>query len=138
MRKIINVAMAPITSLLLAIALPMAAKAASTTVVVTPANDDGWATADTRPGGAVQFVYDPNSPMPDGALQLSTDSTNTAKAQYMHSANTALANINTLGYSTYQQTASSVTGDPSYQLAVCLSGFTNNSCSGFTTLVYEP
>jgi len=120
-----------------AIAMPMAARAASK-VVVTPAHDDGWSTSDTRPGGTVQFVYDPSSPAPDGALQLATDSTNQAKAQFMHQANSALADVKNLSYSTKQVAASFNNGTASYQLVVCLTGVTNDTCNGFTTLVYEP
>src|SRR4051812_5302243 len=32
--------------------------APAVTVPVTPANTQGWATSDTRPGGAVNYVYD--------------------------------------------------------------------------------
>lgn len=137
MKKLIYGALASLSTLLIALAVPLSAKAA-TTVTVTPANDDGWSTNGTTAGGSVQYVNDPNSPLPTGALQLSTDSTNSAKATYMHTAGTALGDVTTLSYSTYQQTASSATGDPSYQLAVCLAGYNNNTCDGFTTLVYEP
>ncbi len=63
---------------------------ATTTVIVTPTNTQGWSTADTRPGGAVNFVTDPTSPYPSGALQLITNLTTTAKAQYLHATNTPL------------------------------------------------
>ncbi|HET9722080.1 MAG TPA: hypothetical protein VFP32_03595 [Candidatus Saccharimonadales bacterium] len=138
MKKLLFSTLTAAFGALIMLAMPLAAKAAGTTIVVTPANNDGWATADTRPGGNVSYVNDPSSPMPSGALQLTTDSTNDAKAQYMHTANTALADTDVLSYSTYQKTASSPTGDPSYQLVVCLSGYTNNTCNGFDTLVYEP
>ena len=65
--------------------------AAGTTVVVTPTNTQGWSTADTRPGGAVNFVADATAPAGAGALQLTTDATTTSKAQYMHAANTPLS-----------------------------------------------
>lgn len=106
--------------------------AAATTVVVTPTNQQGWTTADTRPGGTVDFVTDATG-YGAGALQLTTDATTAAKAQYMHAASTPLADVNELSYSTKQNSASFPDGDPSYQLAVNLNG-----TSGFTTLVYEP
>jgi len=137
MKKLIYGALASISSLLMAVAMPLAAKAA-TTVVVTPTNDDGWSSSQSTAGGNVQYVYDPSSPMPSGALQLVTDSTTTAKASYLHTANTALSDITTLSYSTRQLATSFSSGDPSYQLVTCLSGATSNSCTGFTTLVYEP
>ncbi|MBX4190559.1 hypothetical protein KW794_00565 [Candidatus Saccharibacteria bacterium] len=125
------------TGLLIPLALPLSAKAA-TTITVTPTHNDGWATADTRPGGAVQYVYDPSSPAPDGALQLITDSTTTSKAQYLHTANTALTDVTNLSYYTKQNAASFAGGDPSYQLITCLGGVVDGACIGFTTLVYEP
>jgi hypothetical protein len=108
--------------------------AAATTVVVTPSNTQGFSTADTRPGGAVAFVSDPTSPLPTGALQLTTDATNEAKAQYLHATNTPLSQITELAYQT-KQVGGPAVADPSYQLAVDLNGATTG---GFTTLVYEP
>jgi hypothetical protein len=110
--------------------------AAGTTVVVTPTNTQGWSTADTRPGGAVTFV---NGDAPagggTGSLQLTSDATTTAKAQYLHAANTPLASVTQLSYSTRQVSAPLFPGaDPSYQLPVWLNG----TSAGFTTFVYEP
>ena len=112
----------------------------SSDVIVTPTNTQGWSTADTRPGGAVNFVVDSSAPGNPhaGALQLTTDATTTAKAQYMHGTNTPLSNVGTLSYSTKQNSASFPGGDPSYQLATCLGGVVSNSCVGFTTFVFEP
>jgi hypothetical protein len=106
---------------------------AANVVTVTPSDPQGWSTADTRTGGAVSFVSDPTSPAPPGALQLTTDATTTAKAQYLHAAATPLASITSLSYQTKQVSASFPQGDPSYQLIVNLNG-----SSGFTTHVYEP
>jgi hypothetical protein len=124
-----------ITGLLAGVALPLAAKAAEpSTVVVTPTNTQGWTTADTRPGGAVNYVSDPTSPYPSGALQLTTDATTVAKAQYLHSASGSLSDVTELSYST-KQVSGPPTADPSYQLAVDLNGA---AAGGFTNLVYEP
>ncbi|MDQ3130241.1 MAG: hypothetical protein M3Q99_05705 [Acidobacteriota bacterium] len=113
-------------------------------IVVTPTNTQGWSTADTRPGGAVNFVVDATAPAGNGALQLTTDATTAAKAQYLHAANTPLANVTELSYWT-KQVSGPPHADPSYQLPVCLGGFnspvtiTNPSgCTGFTTFVFEP
>jgi hypothetical protein len=121
---------------------------AASTVVVTASNQQGWTGvppgADTRPGGAFDFVTDASAPGGDGALQLTTDATPTAKAQYMHTANVPLSQVNDLSYWTKQVSASFSGGDPSYQLPVCLGGFTTptalnpTGCVGFTTLVFEP
>jgi hypothetical protein len=121
-------------ALLSALALVSVADAAAT-VVVTPSNTQGWSTADTRPGGAVTFVADPTSPLPDGALQLTTDNTTTAKAQYLHEANVPLGDVTDLSYAAKQVSASFAGGDASYQLLVDLNG---DAAGGFTTLVYEP
>lgn len=112
-----------------------AGAAPSSTVVVTPTNTQGWSTADTRPGGAVNFIEDASSPLPTGALQLTTDATNAAKAQYMHAANVPLSSITDLSYAT-KQVSGPATADASYQLAVDLNG--TDTPGGFTTLVYEP
>ncbi len=117
---------------------------AATTIVVTPSNQQGWTTADTRPGGDVNFVLDASAPAGIGALQLTTDATTAAKAQYMHDANTPLANVTELSYWTRQVSGPPV-ADPSYQLPVCLGGLTSPQtptnplgCTGFTTMVFEP
>lgn len=106
---------------------------AASTVVVTPTNTQGWSTADTRPGGAVNFITDPTSPLPTGALQLTTDATTTSKAQYLHAATTPIADVTQLGYATKQVSAPFAGADASYQLPALLNGTT-----GFTTFVYEP
>jgi hypothetical protein len=123
------------------IGIPLTAGAtAGTQVVVTPSNLQGWSTADTRPGGAVNYVAD-NTAQGNpkvGALQLTTDTSTTSKAQYMHATNTALSDVTELSYVTKQNAASFAQGDASYQLPVCLGGVSGTTCNGFTTLVYEP
>jgi len=129
-----------LTGLATALAIPFIAHAAPTTVVVTPSNTQGWSTADTRPGGAVNFMSDPTAPgTPNaGALQLTTDATTASKAQYMHETSTALSSVTKLSYVTKQNSASFAGGDASYQLATCLGGVVGTTCTGFTTFVYEP
>lgn len=133
----------------LAVTLGAVTVLAATFVVVTPTNTRGWSTADTRPGGTVEFVLDTSAPRGDGALELTTDLTTTAKAQYLHAANSPLAGVTELGYWT-RQVSSAVfpMADPSYQLILCLNGVTaTGACnpsgspivsSSFTTLVFEP
>ncbi len=116
----------------ISLVLPTAAGAAAP-IVVTPVDQQGWSTADTRVGGAVNFVADATAPSGVGALQLTTDATNAAKAQYMHETSTPIANVTELSYYTKQNSASFSGGDASYQVAVMLNG-----TSGFTTLVFEP
>jgi hypothetical protein len=108
---------------------------AATTVAVTSSNTQGWTTADTRPGGAVNYVADATSPDGgNGALQLTTDASTTAKAQYMHEAGIPLSEVTELSY--YNKTVSGpVFAAASYQLPVDLNG---SAAGGFTTFVYEP
>jgi hypothetical protein len=108
-------------------------------VVVTPANTQGWSTADTRPGGAVNFVADSTAPGDPhvGALQLTTDATTTSKAQYLHATNTSLADVTELSYAT-KQVSGPAFADPSSQLITCLGGIVAGNCVGFTTFVFEP
>src|SRR3954452_1219090 len=82
------------TSLVATVCVLVTVSAASSTIVVTPTNTQGWSTADTRPGGNVNFVLDSTAPAGIGALQLTTDNTTAAKAQYLHDANTPLAAVN--------------------------------------------
>jgi hypothetical protein len=127
-----------VTATLLALAAVVPA-AAATTVVVTPTNTHGWSTADTRPGGTVTFEADATTPGGSAALQLATDLTVSAKAQYLHAANTPLADITELSYYTRQISATFPEGAASYQVISCLQGSpTATTCPGFTTLVFEP
>jgi len=137
-------AITALTVISAAMFLFVTAAAVNTIVVVTPTNQQGWSTADTRPGGAVNFVVDASAPAGNGALQLTTDATTAAKAQYMHATNTPLANVTDLSYYTKQVSGPPV-ADPSYQLPVCLGGFNDpqtpmnpTGCTGFTTFVFEP
>jgi hypothetical protein len=112
----------------------VATPVSAATMIVSPSNPQGWTTADTRTGGAVNYVADATSPFGDDALQLTTDATTTAKAQYMHEANVALSDITDLSYYTKQVSGPSYAA-ASYQVAVDLNG---DETGGFTTLVYEP
>ncbi|MGH7156683.1 MAG: hypothetical protein ACREGG_01005 [Candidatus Saccharimonadales bacterium] len=123
--------------LTMAIALPLAAKAAPTQVVVTPPlNSQGWSTNDTTGGGTVSFNHDttaPGSPH-NGALELTTTINPSDKAQYVHGTNTALSGVTELSYSTKQVSPAGLVADPAYQLI----SFLNGGTAGFTTLVFEP
>ena len=125
-----------ITACVVAVSLIVGVTAASaaTYVVVTPTNTHGWSTADTRPGGQVNFVVDATAPRGVGALQLTTDATTTAKAQFLHEADTPLAALTDLSYYTKQVAPPGPVADPAYQLVTYLNGDT----LGFTTLVFEP
>ncbi len=125
--------MSGILSLVLTLSVFLPAMAAET-VVVTPANTQGWYKADVRPGGDINYISDPTSPYPDGALQLTTDTTTAAKAQYLHNEDIMLSSVSELSYNT-KQASGPLHADPSYQLIVDLNG---EGAGGFTTLVYEP
>jgi hypothetical protein len=123
----------------LALAGTVSTASAATTIVVTPAHSQGWVPADVRPGGEINFVSDTavDAPYPPGALQLKTDNTNTAKAQYLHGAdNLPLSAVTELDYWT-KQVSGPVHADASYQLVVDLNGGTIGD-GGFTTFVFEP
>lgn len=132
--KVLALVTAGVAGLGVAAVLPLAAKADTQTVVVTPAHTQGWMVADQRAGGAYQYVTDATSPLPNGALQLSTDGDNASKLQYMHAADAKLSDVTALSYDT-KQVSGPAAADPSYQLAVDLNGA---AAGGFTTLVYEP
>jgi hypothetical protein len=123
-----------LATIVAAFAAPSFAQTTTETLVVTPSNLRGWTTADTRPGGAVTLILDSTAPAGTGALQLTTDATNTAKAQFMHEAATPLAEVTALSYFTKQNPATAFSGGAaSYQLAVLLCG-----TGSFTTFVFEP
>ena len=125
-------------AVLIALISASASITAQSYVVVTPTETQGWTTADTTAGGMVQFVVDESAPRGMNGLRLTTDATTTAKAQYMHAANTQLDEVTDLSYYTKQVSASFAEGSASYQLVVCLEGGTPEACTGFTTLVFEP
>lgn len=123
-----------IATFVTALAASSFAQTASETLVVTPTNLRGWTTADTRPGGTVEFILDSTAPAGTGALRLTTDATVTAKAQFLHAASTPLADVTALSYFTKQNPLTLFSGgDASYQLAVQLCG-----TGSFTTFVFEP
>lgn len=137
-----------VLTMVFGLAAQTAAHGDGSRVVVTPGNTQGWSTADTRTGGAVNFVVDATAPSGTGALQLTTDATTTAKAQYLHAESTPLAGVTQLSYYTKQNSGPALAA-PAYQLVMCLTGATAAGCnpqfgstttppSSFTTLVFEP
>jgi hypothetical protein len=144
MKKILTSITTGFAGLVLSAVMPLAARAAGTQVVVTPSDTQGWTTSDTRPGGTVGYSMDTTAQgnPHNGALQLTTDTTSSSKAQYMHDTQTALSQVNELSYYTKQITSSFPQGDPSYQVATCLNGLTGcasaSANDNFTTLVFEP
>ena len=127
-------------ALLVTAVLVVAGVAAAATVVTVTQNSSSWHPLDTRPGGSVRFTEDYGAPagLGSGSLELKTDATTAAKADYFTFAHsgTPLAAVTDLSYWTYQP----VTGQPpiaapSYQLQFDLNG---DALGGFTTMVFEP
>jgi hypothetical protein len=139
MRKRTGVRAGAALALLGAVALVLTTVAVAATVVVTQ-NSAGWAPMDTRPGGAQRFTEEYGAPagLGSGSLELTTDATTAAKADYFTFAHagTILADVNDLSYWTFQ--AADVQpphAAVSYQLQIDTNGA---ATGGFTTLVYEP
>jgi hypothetical protein len=108
------------------------------------ASDTLWYREDTRPGGGATLTKNFNAPpgFGDGALALSTNSLNSAKAQMMTSdtvRGAALADVGDLSYWTYQSslTSGSAEAGPSFQLRVDIDGDLSTTAD-VTNLVYEP
>jgi hypothetical protein len=130
----------PLAAALLAIAvLVVAGVAAAATVVTVTQNSSSWHTLDTRPGGSVRFTEDYGAPagLGSGSLELKTDATTAAKADYYTFAHqgTPLAAVTDLSYWTYQPAGQQPIAAPSYQLQLDLNG---DAPGGFTTMVFEP
>lgn len=127
-------------AILAVVALLITTAAAAATVVVTQ-NSTSWAPMDTRPGGSYRFTEEYGAP-PDlgqGSLELTTDATTGAKADYwtFAQAGTRLADVNTLSYWTFQAAdAQPPHAAVSYQFQLDGNGL--DTPGGFTTLVYEP
>ena len=139
MRKRTSVRATAALALLGALALVLTTVAVAATVVVTQ-NSPDWAPLDTRAGGAHRFTEDNGAPpgLGSGSLELTTDATTAAKADYFTFAHagTSIANVNQLSYWTYQAPGNTApTAAPSYQLQLDING---GADGGFTTLVYEP
>lgn len=125
------------TALALSVVLPALA---ATTVVVTPANTQGWFPGESNNNSTITFVADTTTPGGSGALELTTQLVpTTAKAQYLHATNTPLVDVTEMSYWTRQiATPTFIFGAPSYQVVTCLNGVVAGTCQGFATLVFEP
>ncbi len=112
--------------------------------------NNSWYREDTRPGGSVSLTqhlvgssdgFDgPEGFNGNGALALTTNNTNYAKAQLMNHnlQGSPLGDVTALDYWTYQSsTSGSAVDAPSYQLKIDLDGDLSTT-DDQTTLVYEP
>jgi hypothetical protein len=120
--------------------------AAAAQIVVTPLNAAslGFSTADTRPGGSVNFVLDGSlSGGGLGSLNLSTDNSTSAKAQFLKADNLSLSSLTNVSYYS-KKNSGPVFANVGFNIATCLGGFTTptetnpTGCVAFTTLVFEP
>jgi hypothetical protein len=123
------------------IAATVLVSAAVAGVVTVGPDDPSWAHNDTRGLGTTSFTsaYGAPAGLGTSSLELTTSADPADKADYWTNsvANTPLGQVMSLGYWTYQQSASFAGGDASLQLALDLNGGTLAD-GGFTTLVYEP
>ena len=108
-------------------------RVAATTVVVTPANTQGWSTADTRPGGAVNYVADTRAGRQRAAADHRRDHGGEG-AVHPRRQHAALQGERARLLRRSRTPPSFVDGEPSYQLLVNLDG----TAATFTTFVYEP
>jgi hypothetical protein len=121
--------------------LAFASTAAAADRVVVTQNTASWTQDDTRGGGTVTFTEEYGAPagLGDGSLKLTTTLSTADKAGlYTHTmAGMPLADVNTLGYWTYQaMTVQPPHAAASYQLQIDTNGL--DTPGGFTTLVFEP
>ena len=136
MRKLVAALSAAMMVLSLGAVLTVAPAAALSTVTVTQ-NTTTWTQDDTRAGGAVAWsgTYGAPAGLGTSALELTTDSTNAAKAGlYTHTmSGTPLSSVTDLSYWTYQASGSAV-ADASFQLQI------DPGCGNVSpvTLVFEP
>jgi hypothetical protein len=110
-------------------------------------DDTGWYREDTRTGGGVNLTEDFGEPAAlgddDGSVALTTNNTNTAKAQLYTSQfnGTLLATITNLSYYTHQgaEHQGFEDGAVAYQIQVDVNGGEFEGQPGeFLTLTYEP
>lgn len=94
----------------------------------------GW-NSGSASGGATNFVTDSGAPYGSGALELTTNSTNTSRAQRtkLLNPNIKLSDVTALSYSTKYVSGPVHAGAA---LQITINGLTGTSSS--TTLVYEP
>lgn len=88
--------------------LSLAFASSAQTVIVVPSNAAslGFSTADTRPGGAVSYVVDGTLPGGGvGGLNMTTDGTTAAKAQYLRADLLPLASLTDVSYWAKQNSA---------------------------------
>ncbi len=134
------VALAAAIAAIFAITGTASAATINTVTVNENSLGNGW-TAYADNGGGSAFVDGPGTPpagtgsfqftVPEnGKVTLSTDTV----------AGELLSDVDTVAYSTYRDSSSTMPGNvaPSLNMEICAGGVENSTCSGYTTLVWEP
>lgn len=111
----------------------LSVRAEETRIVVKGTETSGWYPGDIHEGGAVSYFGDTTSPFPTGALALTTDMTEDAKAQYLKLANIPLSQVTDLSYYT-KHVAGPSNAAVSYQLNINLWGIPDWT----TAFVFDP
>lgn len=121
---------------MLSAALLLVQPALAAPLVVNPDNTLGWLSGDTTLGGSVNFVADSSPSLGTGALELKTNSTTTAKAEYVNALVTPVSmyEISEIAYQTKQVSASFAGGSADFKLFIDLNG--DNTVD--TSLVFKP
>ncbi len=127
-----------LTAVLLFILLVLTIKqAVAATVVISPANTQGWGFFEETPTGSGAFVTGPSTPPQGlGSVQLTVDGTGGQLFGVQAYTSTLLSNINTLTYQTYRQSGSAALA-PSFQMLVDYD-LTDGNTGWQGRLVYEP
>ncbi len=107
---------------LAALALPFAASATPSTVVVTPANLQGWEIYTTGTG-QMSFTYDNTSPLPPGALQIDTPANGDESQIYRNVTPTAISDVTKMSYSA-KRLAGAAYAAPAYVVGIDKDGNT--------------
>ena len=121
---------------MLSVTLLVAQSVSAAPITVTPTNTLGWLNGDTTTGGSVNFVVDPSPSLGTGALELKTNSTSTAKAEYVNALVTPvyMNAISEIAYQTKQIAASFAGGSADFKLFIDMNG--DNTVD--TSLIFKP
>ncbi len=140
------------TSSLVVVAL-FAAQAAQAETITALDGSQGWVKSDVRVGGTADIVdigsaggnLQNNAPLPTGAVKLTTDATNAAKAEVGIGGNFGtigdFLNGGSLSYSYYKQSAGDLNAFATAAIKLTVedaSISTAGTTDGYATFIYEP
>ncbi len=122
------------------IAEPASATTTTTVTVNESSLGNGWTlSADTGSSGA--FVTGPSTPpVGSGSFQFNVPDGGKVNLSTTTVAGEPLSAVDAVSYSTYRAGSSTMPGyvDPSLNMEICAGGLVGTTCSGYTTLVWEP